>query len=278
MRFKAAGFDFDLGKKTLIMGILNVTPDSFSDGGRYMDPPLALQRALAIQSEGAELLDVGAQSTRPGSVQVSPEQELERLLPVLESLRGKVSIPISVDTYYPLVAAAALDRGAAIINDCSGCTDPAMLRLVADTGCGLIMMFPREARHETESAVDAAAAFFADRLAIAAQLGIPKQSVCIDPGIGFGEQAEESFTLLSMTGRFSAFNVPLLVGASRKRFIATVSDGAGQDALDRLGGTVAAHTVAQWLGAHILRVHDVGQSVQAAMVTDQIKRAGADQK
>ena len=270
--FRYRGGELDLSHRTCIMGILNVTPDSFSDGGRYYDPAAAVARAMDIQRQGAGILDIGAQSTRPGHIPVSAEEERERLLPVLEALRGRLTIPISVDTYYPEVAEAALQRGVAILNDVSGCLEGSMPEVAARYGAGLIMMHPG-IPGEPEDAVAAVRAYFRWALERAAAAGLPAESVCLDPGIGFGKSRQGDWQLVARL-RETMDGLPdaaVLVGASRKRAVGACCGNPPFE--QRLAGTLAIHTLAQWNGAHILRVHDVAEAVQAAAVTDTLLAA-----
>lgn len=276
--FQYRGGQMPLGEKTCVMGILNVTPDSFSDGGLYEDTAAAITHALEMEHWGAGIVDIGAQSTRPGHTPVSAEQEWARLEPVLRGLAGRMSIPLSVDTYYPEVAYAALDAGAHIINDVSGSMENGMAKVVAKAGAGLIMM------HAGGGADDRAArnvpaivrAYFERALALAADSGLPLASVCLDPGIGFGSSPEGDLELVAQLPQLMEGlpDVALLVGASRKRVVGAVC--GNPPAFKRVAGTLAIHTIAQWNGAHILRAHDVEEAVQAAAVTDALRAARAE--
>jgi len=273
--FEGRHFSFALGRRTLVMGSLNLTPDSFSDGGLYTDVPAALARARQIAAEGADILDVGGESTRPGHVPVSPEEELARLLPVLEGLAG-FPIPVSVDTYHPEVARAALAAGAAIVNDVGGTLSPEMAAVVREAGAGWIVMHTGggDASHPAEypegDVVTAVRHFFEESLAKAAARGIQASSLCFDPGIGFGKSHEENLRLLREVAAYRLPENALLVGASRKRVVGIASGET--DPKKRLAGTLAAHTAAIAGGADILRVHDVAASVQAARMADAIYR------
>lgn len=258
---------------TRIMGILNITPDSFSDGGRYVQLEAAVARALQIEREGAAILDIGAQSTRPGHTPVSADEEWRRLEPVLCALRGKLSISISVDTYYPEVAEAALEAGAAIINDVSGSLSNGMPAVAARRGAALVMMHAGNGADDTGEgdALETVRAYFETALAAAKQAGMPPESVCLDPGIGFGKSRDGDRQLLAQLSSLTAGlpDVAILVGASRKRVVGACCGNPPFE--ERLAGTLAAHTLAQWNGAHILRVHDVAPAVQAAAVTDALR-------
>ena len=264
----------DLNNRTAVMGILNITPDSFSDGGRYLDPDRAAARAMELEAEGADILDIGPQSTRPGHIPVSPDEELERLLPVLERLAGRLSIPISVDTYYPQVAQAALERGAAIINDVSGSLENGMPALAARCGAGLVMMHAGGGADD-RAEVDAVAVvrrYFQQALEAADRAGLPLSCVCLDPGVGFGKSGGGDLRLAARLTETTAGlpEVAVRVAASRKRAIGACC--GNPPPADRLAGTLAFHTAAQLQGARILRVHDVKEAVQAARVTDAILR------
>lgn len=261
--FRAGKFCMPLSKKTYVMGILNVTPDSFSDGGLWDKPEEALERALLMEREGADLLDIGAQSTRPGYTAVSQEEELKRLLPVLECLKDQISIPISVDTFYPTVAKEALQYGVNIINDVTGFQEDDMMRVAAESDCGCIIM------HDKGGAV--LKPYFIERLRIAERFGIQSDRICFDPGIGFSKTYEENLFLLKNLSECCVPGCAMLVGASRKRVIGQPCGNPPFQ--ERMPGTIAAHTIAICGGADIIRVHDVKESVQAVKVTDAILRS-----
>ena len=260
------------GRTPLVMGILNVTPDSFSDGGRFFDPDVAIAHARAMIDEGADILDVGAESTRPygGNKGVGSGEELARLKPVLPEV-AKLGVPVSIDTIKADVAAWALDNGAAIVNDVWGLQrDEHMAPLVARRGVPVIVMHNRD---KADPAIDIVAdviAFFARSLEIAAQAGIARDTIVLDPGIGFGKTPEQSILCLGRLTEFKRFGLPLLVGASRKRFIASISPSEPDD---RIGGSIATHLIAARDGAAILRVHDVRAMVQALRVSQAIEKA-----
>ena len=272
--FKAGKHEFPLGKRTYIMGILNYTPDSFSDGGVYFSPEKALERALEMQEQGADIIDIGANSTRPGAEILTAEQEKERLIPVLEAICGKVSVAVSVDTFYPSCAEAALKAGAEIINDVSGVFNPDMAKLAVKYGAGYIVMHnpcgsSATAEYENGVVTDVRK-FFVDAITLAAQCGLPKSSLCLDAGLGFGKTYDDNIELIANTQWLKFKGIALLVAGSRKRFIGTAS-GEENSAL-RDSGTVAAHTAAIAGGADILRVHDVFSGVQGARVADAVYR------
>lgn len=262
-RFTAGEFSFPLKQKSYVMGILNVTPDSFSDGGQYQNVSQALRHALEMEAQGADFLDIGAQSTRPGFQPISAEEELSRLLPVLEAVAGQVHIPISVDTFYPQVAREALRKGACIINDVNGFDDEGMFALAAESGCGCIIMH--------HMAGEDVKPYFEKKRIRALQYGIASDRLCFDPGIGFGKTYEENLRLLKTVGQYMVEGCAMLIGASRKRVI---GQSCGNPPFaERLGGTIAAHTLAVAAGADIVRVHDVKEAVQACRVADAIMRA-----
>jgi dihydropteroate synthase len=259
-------------RRPLVMGILNITPDSFSDGGRFVDPSIAIAHARVMIEQGADILDVGAESTRPygGNRGVSADDELARLKPVLPEVIG-LGCPVSIDTIKASTAAWALETGAAIVNDVWGLQrDPEMAPLVAKYGVPVIVMHNRDKVDPAIDIVADVAAFFARTLEIAAQAGIAREAIVLDPGIGFGKTPEQSLICLRHLGEFKRFGLPLLVGASRKRFIASVSPS---EPTERVGGSIATHLIAAQQGAAILRVHDVQETVQALRVAAAIEDA-----
>lgn len=267
--FVARGKRFPL-TRTYVMGILNVTPDSFSDGGRYLDPAAALAHAKEMEREGADVIDVGGQSTRPGHTPVSPEEEWSRLEAVLPALLAETGLAVSVDTFYPQVAEKALKAGAHIINDVAGFGEE-MLAAVAGSGCGCVVLFPQGGGGG--DAAKAARAFFQKRREAAGRYGIGPERLCFDPGIGFGKTYEEDLRLLAQVGKTRLPGSAFLMAASRKRVTGRAAGGeAGPLPVeDRLAPTLAAHTVAAWEGADFLRAHDVKAAVQAAKMADAIR-------
>jgi len=258
--------------RPLVMGILNVTPDSFSDGGRFLDSDRAIAHAAEMAQQGADILDIGAESTRPygGAKPVSADEELARLKPVLPAVAA-LGLPVSIDTIKAKVAAWALDHGAGIVNDVWGLQhDPDMAILVAKRGVPVIAMHNRETVDETIDIVADVIAFFGRTLEVAQRAGIPRETVVLDPGIGFGKTPEQSIICLARLAEFKRFGLPLLVGASRKRFINSVSPAAPTE---RIGGSIASHLIAVATGASIVRVHDVAETVQALRVTSAIEAA-----
>jgi dihydropteroate synthase len=258
--------------RPIVMGVLNVTPDSFSDGGRFFDPATALEQARRLVAEGADILDIGAESTRPygGAVAVPAEEEMRRLAPVLP---GAVSlgVPVSIDTMKAAVAAQAFDAGAVIVNDVWGLQrDQELARVVAERGVPVIIMHNRDAADAALDIIADIAAFFARSLEIAADAGIERENIVLDPGIGFGKTPEQSLIAIARLGELKSFGLPLLVGASRKRFIDKVSPAPPEQ---RLAGSIAAHLLAVANGAAIIRTHDVAETVQALRVDAAIRSA-----
>lgn len=273
--------ELPLSSRPRIMGILNVTPDSFSDGGLYLSPEAAAARAVQMQQEGADIIDIGAQSTRPGSERLSPEEEWNRLEPALQKVLQVVTVPVSVDTFYPEVAEKALRAGAHILNDVTGGMDNGMVSVAAAYGAGLIMMYGQgdAARREVAIADDLAAveAFFHKTLKAAGQAGLSPRSVCLDPGIGFAGNWQADLARIAHLSSWTKMfpETALLVGASRKRVIADCMAAEGLEPpppAERLAGTLALHAIAAFSGAHILRVHDVREAVQAAAVVSGLNR------
>jgi dihydropteroate synthase len=253
-----------------VMGILNVTPDSFSDGGRFIAPERALAQARRMVEDGADIIDIGAESTRPygGAQPVTAELELERLKPVLSEVIA-LGIPVSIDSMKSEVVAWALESGAAIANDVWGLQrDAGMARLVATRNAPVIVMHNRDEADPAIDIVKDMIAFFERSLEIAAGAGIPQANIVLDPGIGFGKTPEQSMAAVARLGELGIFGLPLLVGASRKRFIASVSPSEPQQ---RLGGSIAAHLIAAQRGARIIRTHDVVETVQALRVAAAIE-------
>jgi dihydropteroate synthase len=255
-----------------VMGVLNLTPDSFSDGGQFAAPERALAQARRMIAEGADIIDIGAESTRPyGSEPISAEEELKRLQPVLPDVVA-LGIPVSIDSMKSAVAAWALDQGAAIANDVWGLQrDSGMAGLVAERGAPVIIMHNRDSADPAINIMQDIADFFARSLDIAAKAGISPDKIVLDPGIGFGKTPEQSMTALARLGELQSFGLPLLVGASRKRFISTVTPSKPHQ---RLGGSIAAHLLAAQNGARIIRAHDVAETVQALRVTAAIREQG----
>ena len=261
-----------LGERTLIVGVLNVTPDSFSDGGQFVAPERALAQARRMIAEGADIIDIGAESTRPyGSRPVFADEEIKRLRPILAEVVS-LGIPVSIDSMKSSVVAWALDAGAAMANDVWGLQrDPDMATLVAARHCPVVVMHNRDRADASIDIMKDIAAFFTRSLDIAGRAGIAPDHIVLDPGIGFGKTSEQSMTVLARLDELSVFGLPLLVGASRKRFISSVTPSEPQQ---RLGGSIAAHLVAAKGGARIIRTHDVSETVQALRVAAAIEGQG----
>ncbi len=271
-----------LGERTLVMGVLNVTPDSFSDGGLYLDPCSAVERALEIEGAGADILDIGGESTRPGAASVTAEEELKRVLPVLEGLRGRLKIPISIDTQKAAVAAAAVAAGAEILNDTSALrADRALAEVARRRRLPVILMHMRGVPRTMQKGPFArdvlrdVAAGLRAAIACACRAGLAKRQIILDPGIGFGKSFRQNYELLARLPKLAALGCPLLLGPSRKTFIGATLAGAGAPAppQQRVWGTAAAVAAAILGGAHIVRVHDVAEMVQVARVADAILHA-----
>jgi len=260
--------------RTLIMGVLNVTPDSFSDGGLFLRPDDALRRAEEMASEGADLIDIGGESSRPGAEPVPLEEELRRVLPVVREVARRLPLPISVDTYKAEVARKALEEGASIVNDISALRfDPKMAEVVADHRAPVVLMHmkgtPRDMQRNPyyEDVVGEVEAFLKERRKAAVRAGIPEGNIILDPGIGFGKRVEDNLQLLKHLDRLVALGNPVLVGTSRKSFIGAVLDLPVEE---RLEGTLATLVLAVAKGAKLLRVHDVRPAVRAVRMAEAI--------
>lgn len=267
-----------LGKRTLLMGVVNVTPDSFSDGGLYLDPKAAVAHALALEHAGADLIDIGGESTRPGARPTPPEMELARVLPVLERLRGRLRVPISVDTRRAQVAEAAAQAGAAMLNDISSLrNDPALARVCRRHRLPLLLMHMRGEPRTMQTGPFARDVMRDVRAGLAAAVrralraGLKRSQLLIDPGIGFGKSFAQNFELLARLGELASLRLPIVVGPSRKAFIGHVLGNA--PAHQRAWGTAAAVTAAVLGGAHIVRVHDVAEMAQVVRVADNLLTA-----
>jgi dihydropteroate synthase len=267
-----------LGRRTLVMGVLNVTPDSFSDGGLFLNPDAAVAQAMAMEAAGADIIDVGGESTRPGSLGVSAETELQRVLPVIEKLRGKIRIPISVDTSKSEVAEAAASAGAEIVNDVTALrNDPRIAEVARRRKLALIVMHMRGEPRTMQKAPFArnvlrdVTAGLQHAVTLARLAGVAKSQIVLDPGIGFGKSFAQNCELLARLPELARLGYPLLVGTSRKSFIGKALEkselraGAG---MDRIWGTAATVAASILQGAHIVRVHDVAEMTQVARVSD----------
>jgi dihydropteroate synthase len=268
----ARGHSLPIGGRTLIMGIVNVTPNSFSDGGLYPTAEAAVAAGLALVAEGADIVDVGGESTRPGHAPVDTETELARVLPVIKDLAARTAAPISIDTSKAAVAEAALKAGACMVNDVWGfMRDAKMAGVVAAHDAAVVIMHNRNKADPALDILVELSSFFAVALERAAHAGIRQDRIVLDPGIGFGKTLEQNLTILTRLEAFTALGFPILIGASRKSFIGRLSPSEPQD---RLPGTIAADVIAALAGAAIVRVHDVAAHVQAFKITDAIR--GAD--
>ena len=269
-----------LGDRCLVMGILNVTPDSFADPGAMRDPAEAVAAAVRMEADGADLIDVGGESTRPGAEAIEADEELARVLPVLRALHGRLGVPISIDTYKADVARAAVAAGAAIVNDVSGLRhDPGLARAVAESGAALILMHARG----RSTTMDAAAVYgdliaevadeLRDSVRTALEAGVPLERIIVDPGVGFAKRPSHSYGVLARLPELAAaLDRPVLVGPSRKSFLRDAV--GGRAAPERDWGTAAAVTAAVLAGAHIVRVHAVAEMAQVVRVSEEIRRGG----
>lgn len=274
-----------LGERTLIMGVLNVTPDSFSDAGAYLDSAAAVARALQLEHDGADILDVGGESTRPGASSVAWEEQLRRILPVIQELRGKLRIPISVDTRSAEVGEAAVDAGAEILNDVSALRmDPRLAEVARRARVPLILMHMRGTPGTMQrgpfarDVIRDMKAGLRDAIARAKRAGMGKTQLLLDPGIGFGKKHAQNFEILARLPELARLACPIVVGTSRKAFLGKALAGTGQPSVpsgERLLGTAATVTASILGGAHIVRVHDVAEMVRVARVADQLANAAS---
>jgi dihydropteroate synthase len=280
VRWRCREREFDLGVRTLVMGIVNVTPDSFSDGGRFLAPDAAIAQGRRLIAEGADLVDLGAESTRPGAEPVAPEEQIRRLLPAIEALVGDGAC-VSVDTASAEVARRALAAGAAVVNDVTALGDPGMPRAVAEAGAGLVLMHmrgtPRTMQQDPryQDAAREVADWLGARLAGARRSGIAAERLALDPGIGFGKMPRHNFELLARLEELAALGRPVVVGVSRKSFLGK-RDGEPLPDLppdQRLEGGLAATAVAVFLGGRIVRTHDVAATVRAVRIADRLRAA-----
>lgn len=274
MKLLARQFEFTFPRPALVMGILNVTPDSFSDGGQYFETDAAVARALQLEAEGADILDIGGESTRPYAVPVDESEELRRTIPVIERLAGRLKVPISIDTMKVGVARAALAAGASIVNDVGASrTDPTMWQLVAENRAGYVCMHMQGTPQTMQvhpayaDVVADVRRFFADRLRQLSGCGVSREQIILDPGIGFGKTVEHNLLLLGALRQFGDLARPLLLGVSRKSFLESVT-GAGPGA--RLPAALACASLAVAAGVQALRTHDVAATVQAVRMTEAI--------
>jgi len=266
-----------LGARTIVVGVLNVTPDSFSDGGVNYEPARAIERALEMEAEGADVVEIGGESTRPGATPLSTEEELSRVLPVLRGLAGRIRAPIAIDTYKSEVAAAAVIEGASIINDVSSLRfDPVIADVAARERAVLVLMHMRgdpatmQKLAPSEDIFAEINADFETAINLALDRGVKREQLVLDPGIGFGKTVEQNLSILNGLERFAGFDLPLMIGTSRKSFIGRLT---GRPEGDRIMGTAASVSIAIARGAHIVRVHDAKEMVQVARIADSILNA-----
>lgn len=277
MRLAWSNFSLDFSKKTYIMGILNVTPDSFSDGGLYFSEKKAIEHALRLVKEGADIIDVGGESTRPGSEPVSLEEEIRRTIPVIRAVSKEIRVPISIDTYKAEVARRALDAGATMVNDISGLRfDPDMPAVVAEYGVPVVIMHikgrPKDMQQNPvyEALIPEIMDYLRISIRLAIKFGIKEDMIIIDPGIGFGKTFEHNLEIINNLKEFTLLEKPVAVGVSRKAFIGRILGDLPPQ--ERLEGTAAAVAIAIYNGANIVRVHDVKEIVRVARVVDSIIR------
>jgi dihydropteroate synthase len=274
MNFRARQFEFTFPRPTMVMGVVNVTPDSFFDGEKFLDPAAAVARGLEQAAQGAEIIDVGGESTRPGAEPVSETEELRRVLLVIEGLASRLKVPVSIDTQKPAVAQAALDRGASIVNDvAANRLDDEMWRIVAATRAGYICVHMQGTPQTmqlnplyTDVLVEVRD-FFVDRLARLKRAGVDGVQVVLDPGIGFGKTLEHNLQLLAGLERFTNLNCPVLLGVSRKSFIGKL---LGAEARARLPAALACASLAVKAGVQMIRTHDVAETLQAVRMTEAV--------
>ena len=276
MRWIAREHQFNFPRPTIVMGIVNTTPDSFTDGGRFLDADAAGAHALRLASEGAEILDIGGESTRPGSAEVSEQEELDRVIPVIERLAKRPELVLSIDTQKPSVAREALAAGASIVNDiAANRSDPEMWKVVAEAGAGYVCMHMQgtpqtmQAKPEYDDVTVQVCDFFKERLNLLSSHGVTTDQVALDPGIGFGKTLEHNIKLLRDLNKFSLVERPMLVGASRKSFIEKLL-GAPID--ERLPASLACAAWAAIQGSQIIRVHDVAETIQAVRMAEALAR------
>jgi dihydropteroate synthase len=277
MKLSWANFYLDFSKKTYIMGILNVTPDSFSDGGLYFDKSGAVKRAIQMVEEGADIIDIGGESTRPGSDPIPIKEEIKRTIPVLEAIAGKIKVPISIDTYKSEVAETAIKAGASMVNDISGLRfDPKMSEIVSGYKVPVVIMHikgrPKDMQQNPvyEALVPEIMDYFRAIISIAKQTGISEDKIIIDPGIGFGKTPEHNLTIINNLHEFISLEKPILIGPSRKVFLGKILGDV--PVTDRLEGTAAAVAISIMKGANMIRVHDVKEMARVAKVADAVKR------
>lgn len=271
-------FSFDFSKRAYVMGILNITPDSFSDGGMFFGREQAVAHALGMQEDGADIIDIGGESTRPGAEKVSVREEINRVVPVIEAIAGQVDLPISIDTYKSAVAEAAISAGASIVNDISGLRfDPKMAGIAAKYKVPIVIMhikgMPENMQNNPsyDALIPEIIDYFHEGVSIAGNAGVPDNMIILDPGIGFGKTVEDNLEIIKRLNKFSGFEKPILLGHSRKSFIGKLLGDLPVS--ERLEGTAVAAAIGIFNGANILRVHDVKEMVRVVKIADRIKRA-----
>lgn len=277
MRLRWRDFDLDLSSKTHVMGILNITPDSFSDGGLFYEPERALEHALKMVEDGADIVDIGGESTRPGSEPLPEEEEIRRVVPVIKRLSAQIKVPISIDTYKSRVARAAIEAGASIVNDISGLRfDPEMKKVVAEYKVPVVIMHIKgtpktmQLNPTYEALIPEIMDYLREGIMIAKEAGIPEELIIIDPGIGFGKTFEHNLEIINNLREFTYLERPILVGPSRKAFIGKILGDVPP--LMRFEGTLAAVAISAYNGANIVRVHDVPETVKVLKVVDAIRK------
>ena len=274
--FQCGSYRIDLSKKTLIMGVLNVTPDSFSDGGKYVKLPDAVSRAVQMAEDGADIIDIGGESTKPGAAPVSAKEELRRVLPIIKKLVKKIKLPVSIDTYKAEVAEAALSEGASIVNDISGFRfDAKIAKVAAKHKAGAVLMHilgtpgDMQSNPAYRNIIGEISAYLKESARIARKAGVRKESILLDPGIGFGKTTEHNLLLIKNLGGIKRLGYPVLMGPSRKSFIGKI---LGLPAAERLEGTLAAVSACVLNGAAVVRVHDVLETARAVRIIDAINK------
>jgi len=277
MRLIWKNFNFDFSKRTYIMGILNITPDSFSDGGLYFNKESAVEHAIRMEEEGADIIDIGGESTRPGAEPISVEEEIRRVVPVIEALKKKIKVPISIDTYKAEVAEEALSSGANIVNDISGLRfDPEMPGVIARYQVPVVIMHikgtPRDMQINPtyKALIPEIMDYFKEGTEIAKKAGVSEERIIIDPGIGFGKTVEHNLEIIKHLNEFTSLKKPILLGPSRKSFIGKILGDLS--VTERLEGTASAVAIGILNGANIVRVHDVKAMVRVSRIADAIKR------
>ncbi len=282
MIFDCRDVRFDLAERSLVMGIVNVTSDSFSDGGRHLAPDAAIAHARELLAEGADVLDLGAESTRPGSTPVPPAEQIRRLSPILLALKGTPGAVLSVDTRSAEVAREALALGAHVINDVSALAEPAMAAVIAEAGAGVVLMHMQGSPDTMQIAptytdvVGEVATFLAQRCLLAQAAGVRRECIAVDPGLGFGKTLAHNLALLGSLSTLVALGRPVVVGASRKAFLGKLTGDAPTH--DRLEASLAAAVLASWQGASILRVHDVAATRRALALADATRAVGTEHR